>query len=121
MNSVEYGDLLERPDDFKTVTGTYWDEAIKDPKKHSFYSVYYDSNNDQQYDVLELLINDEIKNMVGEGSLVIEYDVVAGEIYSVWYSEESGCSIIPGGRKADRAARLKDDITILEGYSTGDI
>ena len=121
MNSIEFGDVLDSPDDYQTVTGFYWSDAVKDPKVHSYFAVTYDAvNYNTQCEILDVLLTDEIKNMVGEGSLVIEYDVVAGKIYSVWYSEESGCSIIPGGRNKDRAERLSDECFILEGYSTGD-
>lgn len=122
MNSKEFGEVLEKPSDFKAVTGFDWDETTKDPKLHSFYSVYYDSYMDLsvQNDVLNLIINDEIKQLVGDGSVLIEYDVSAGKVYSVWYAESTGCRFIDGGRTSDRIARLSDNALILEGYSTGE-
>lgn len=122
MNSKEFGDVLEKPSDFKAVTGFDWDETTKDPKVHSFYSVYYDSYMDLsvQNDVLKLIINDEIKQLVGDGSVLIEYDVSAGKVYSVWYAESTGCRFIDGGRTSDRIARLSDNTLIPEGYSTGE-
>ena len=119
MNSYQYGDVLEVPYDFTLVTGKIWSEEIRDPKVHSYYSVPYDAqDNDHDYDVLELLISDDVRELINGGSVVIEYDVITGKVYSVWYSENPGCRIIIDGRLEDRSGRLKMTGS-LEGYSTG--
>ena len=69
----------------------------------------------------DILINDEVKSLIGDGSVVIEYDVVKGKVYSVWYSETPGCYVIPGGRRTDRAGRFRTDVKNVEGYSTGKV
>ena len=119
MNSSEYGDILSEPSDFTNVTGAKWSEAISNPKRHSFYSVRYDPASDADYDVLDLMISDEVKAMVGNGSLVIEYDVVSGRIYSVWFADTSGCHTIEGGRWPGSADRLSVNVPIREGYYAG--
>ena len=115
MSSDQYGDLLSKPRDFESVTGMAWDEAVSDPKAHSYFSVYCDSNSSDG--ILELLVNDEIRNLIGNGSCVIEYDVCTGKVYSVWYSENKGCYSLDGrgGRAEDRTGRLMPDVP-LEGY-----
>lgn len=115
MSSDQYGDTLSKPYDFESVTGLEWDEATGDPKAHSYFYIYFDSSSNDG--ILELLINDDIRNLVGSGSCVIEYDVCAGKIYSVWYSENTGCYPLDhiGGRSDDRTGRLLPDIP-LEGY-----
>ena len=120
MSSDQFGDVLEIPWDYYLMTGIQWADAIKDPKIHSYYSVRYDSReNTYSCDVLELLITDEVRNLINDGSIVIDYDVVSGKVYSVWYSEQPGCHIIERGRLADRLERvtMKEN---MEGYSTGD-
>ncbi len=120
MNSDQYGDVLcDQPYDFTFVTGKKWSDMNKDPKAHSYYSVTYDvKDGDGSYDVLGLLISDETKALIGDGSIVIEYDAADGSLYSVWYSEKDGCHAITDGRLSDRLGRLslKDG---MEGYSTG--
>ncbi|MBR3247211.1 MAG: hypothetical protein IKG03_02300 [Clostridiales bacterium] len=121
MSSAQLGEVLSEPYDYPAVTGNTWKEAIKDTKVHSFYSVPYDaSGNDGSYDVLEMLISGETKELIGSGSVVIEYDAAAGSIYSVWYSDKSGCRPVLGGRPMHRSERLRlgDD---MEGYSTGGV
>lgn len=119
MSSYEYGDVLSQPSDFTSVTGSKWSDSTGNPKTHSFYSVSYDPAFETEYDVLDLMISDEVKAMVGNGSIVVEYDVVAGKVYSVWLAETSGCYSINGGRTADRSERLKDDVLVREGYYAG--
>lgn len=120
MSSYQYGDDLEVPYDFFLTTGNKWSEKIKDPKAHAYYSVPYDAmKNDNDYEVLELLISDEVRELINGGSAVIEYDVITGKVYSVWYSEKPGCRIIIDGRLEDRSGRLKMKES-LEGYSTGE-
>ena len=121
MTSDMYGDKLDRPDDFDTVTGVSWNKATVDPKVHSYYSVYYSALDTvgESNAILELLITDEVKSMIGDGSVIIEYDVVTGKIYSVWYAETPGCYVIEDGRSEYRYGRLRPDEKVVEGYSTG--
>ena len=121
MSSYDYGDILDKPDDYYKVVGSYWDDQISDPKAHSYYSVYYDNLQEGSSNplILDLLVNDEVKELVGNGSIVVEYDVVTGKVYSVWYRDGIGCSVISGGRNDSRSERLRTDIYALEGYSTG--
>ena len=120
MDSGEYGEvMIDEPYDFLSVTGKKWKDVNKDPKVHSFYSVPFDLRADEDpYDVNGLLISDDVRTLIGNGSVVIEYDVVAGKVYSVWYSEGSDCQVIVTGRLSDRADRLrmKEGMT---GYSAG--
>ena len=118
MSSYEYGDVLSQPSDSATIIGTKWADAVGNPKKHAFYSVKYDPSIEVDCDVLNLMISDEVKEIVGSGRLVIEYDVMAGKVYSVWFSETSGCVTIEGGRDENRVERLKDDV-LREGYYAG--
>lgn len=119
MNSKEYGDMLDHPSDFESITGMKWEEATKDPKSHSYYSLYYDpQNTDSSKEIVSLLISSETKDLIGQGSVVIEYDVVSGEVYAVWYSESDNCAAISNGRRKDRLNRLRPDVE-LEGYYTG--
>ena len=121
MASDMYGEKLDRPDDFDTVTGVSWNKATVDPKAHSYYSVYYSALDTagESDAILELLITDEVKSMIGDGSVIIEYDVIAGEVYAVWYAEAPGCYVIDNGRRSDRIGRLRSDVKLVEGYSTG--
>lgn len=123
MDSNQYGEMLKAPDDFMSVTKVSWNEVIKDPKEHVFYSVSYDSGytGADEKAIVHILISDEVKTLIGNGSVVIEYDVVKGKVYSVWYSETPGCYVIPNGRRTDRAGRLRTDIKSVEGYSTGTV
>ena len=118
MNSSQYGDLLSRPDDFENVTGEYWNNAIMDPKAHSYYSLYIDSQSADSDIISGLLISDETRQLIGNGSIVVEYDVAEGKVYSVWYSETTGCITIPGTRNSNRISRFKP-VVPAEGYSTG--
>ena len=121
LSSHQYGELLKEPEDFKRVTSVSWGEVIEDPKEHAFYRVSYEpgiSNGDNKA-VVDLLINDDVKALIGNGSIVVEYDVIKGKVYSVWYSDTPGCYVIPGGRRSDRAGRLRTDVKNLEGYRTG--
>ncbi len=120
MNSAQYGDLItDEPYDFRYVAGKKWSDANKDPKVHSYYSVTFDPReNDDPNSVTGLLITDDIRALIGNGSAVIEYDVITGKVYSVWYSEEPGCHVIVTGRLQDRADRLRMKEG-MEGYSTG--
>ena len=93
MNSYMFGELVKEPEDFMSVTGSTWKEYTKEPKVHSFYAVYYDNQIPSDDGILELLISDEVKTLVGNGSIVIEYDVQSGKVYAVWYSEQSGCYV----------------------------
>ena len=121
MASNQYGDKMLPPDDFERVTGLKWSEANSDPKEHSYYSIYYDAQNpDSDLEpMFELLLTDEVKDLIGDGSAIIEYDVAAGTVYSVWYCEDSGCYAIENGRATDRVGRLKQNVDLIEGYSTG--
>ena len=120
MDSVQYGDMMSNPRDFESVAGMSWDDAVRDPKAHSYFRVYFDSNS--QYEILGLIVSDEVRSLVGSGSCVIEYDVCTGKVYSVWYSEDEGCYSLDhrGGRSEDRSGRLLRDVP-LEGYYTGKI
>lgn len=120
MNSYMYGDLVKEPEDFYAVTGTAWNEYTKEPKVHSFYAVYYDNQIPSDNGILNLLISDEVKAMVGDGSIVVEYDVQSGRVYAVWYSDNPGCYVVEdtGSRNYTRMARLNND-EAKEGYSTG--
>lgn len=120
MNSAQYGDLItEEPYDFRYIAGMKWSDANKDPKAHSYYSVTFDPREKDDSDsVTGLLITDDIRALIGDGSAVIEYDVITGKVYSVWYSEEPGCHVIVTGRLQDRADRLRMKEG-MEGYSTG--
>ena len=116
MSSTQYGYVLNEPEDFKAVTGKNWIEATKNPKVHSYYSVSYDSiDSGSSYEILNLLITDDVKLLIGDGSVVIEYDVVTGELYSVWYSDNLGCQVIDNGRDSQRSGRL---LLGTEGYAT---
>lgn len=121
MNSNQYGETLAKPADFSSVNGISWNEATKDPKEHSYYSFYYSAQDTGNEAMSELLINDEVKGLIGNGSAVIEYDVIKGKVYSVWFSETPGCSVISNGRRADRIGRLRADVKNVEGYSTGKV
>ena len=119
MTSYQYGDVLSEPYDFPFITGRNWAEETKDPKAHSYYSVSYDASFENgSYEILDLLITDEVKSLVGSGSIVIEYDVVTGNVYSVWYTDGSGCQPVRGGRASTRLERLKVKEG-MTGYSTG--
>lgn len=122
MSSLMYGEVVKEPEDFFAVTGVTWDEQTNDPKAHSYYAVYYD--NDIQTtsgSILNLLISDKTKELIGTGSVIIEYDVQTGKVYSIWYSEQPGCYVIEGAgaRTVIRRPRLSGKET-KEGYSTGD-
>lgn len=121
MSSDMYGDKLHMPDDYETVTGDSWNDVTSDPKTHSYYSIYYSAQeSDASADpILELLITDDVKDLVGNGSIIIEYDVISGDLYSVWYAEAPGCYVIEDGRRSDRAGRFRSDVKLVEGYSTG--
>lgn len=121
MSSYQYGEILKCPDDFTDVTGKSWKTATKDPKEHAFYSVSYSpgASDNISGSILELMTDDRVEELVGNGSIVIEYDVISGKVYSVWYSDMPGCHAIKDGRREDRAGRLRSDVTIAEGYSTG--
>lgn len=120
MCSDQYGEaLIDEPYGFHLVTGENWADVNRDPKVHAYYSVYFDArNNDDAYKICGLLITDDVRELMGGGSVVIEYDVAAGKVYAVWYSERPGCHSIVTGRLSDRADRLmmKEG---MEGYSTG--
>ena len=119
MDSSMYGTILQHPSDYERVFGVYWSEATKDPKVHSYYSVSYRTEDDiVPGGILELLIDDEVKSLIGSGSAVIEYDVVSGTVYSVWYSDSKECNVSSGGRDYERAERLYNYKQPL-GYSTG--
>ena len=120
MSSYQLGEVIvEEPVDFKDVTGTYWADAIKEPKVCSFYSVLYDPQITGNPEINNLLITDDVREIVGSGSVVIEYDVVSGKVYSVWYSDKPGCTVIPDGRLEGRADRLREDVEPV-GYYTGE-
>ena len=119
MSSDDYGDILDNPDDYVLVTDSYWEDSISDPKLHSYYSVYYDGRgNTDNYGVLDLLLTDEIKGIIGSGICIIEYDAADAKVYSVWFSESEGCYVIPGGRDSRRMERTRTDL-LAEGYYTG--
>ncbi len=117
MSSDKYGEILINPEDFKSVTGMSWNDAIADPKAHSYYSLYYDGNSNETSEMTEILISSETKELIGKGSAVIEYDASSGKVYSVWYLDISGCSVISNSRN-NRTERLKRNA--LEGYYTGE-
>lgn len=121
INSSFYGKAMDKPCDFVDVTGSEWSQMIEDSKAHAYYSVYYDDQCNFASDdrLITIMINDDVKSLIGNGSVVIEYDVQTGKVYSVWYSEQYGCQVIDGGRTANRNDRLIPG-TIKEGYSTGD-
>lgn len=122
MNSSLYGETLVEPNDFEYVTGTSWSEMNKDPKVHSYYTVYYDNQVQFTDDsILSLLITDDVKSLIGDGSIIIEYDVQSGSLYSIWYSESYGCNPIEGEgfQTPNRRAKMSTN-TINVGYSTGD-
>lgn len=117
-----YGDLLNEPDDFSSVVGSSWNEMTKDPKSHSYYYVYYDpSLTSSDNEVFRLLINDNVKSIIGNGSIVIEYDAVQADVYSVWYSDNTGCYRVEGqgARNSTREERLKWTVRKI-GYYSGD-
>ena len=121
MSSSMYGEVVSEPEDFIAVTGTTWKEQTSDPKAHSYYAVYYDNDIQTASDsVLTLLISDKTKELIGNGSVVIEYDVQTAELYSVWYSEQPGCYVIKGSgaRTSIRRPQLSGKES-KEGYSTG--
>lgn len=106
MSSDQYGNILSEPDDYSLVAGKNWNTVVSDPKSHAYYSLTYhygDSNNDMS----ELIFSDYVKDIVGKGSVVIEYDVIEGTVYSVWYSDSEICKPVSGGRDVSRAERLK--------------
>lgn len=121
LSSDMYGEKLYKPDDFESVTGESWSNVTADPKEHSYYSIYYSAQeSDISSDpILEMMITDDVKELIGDGSIIIEYDVVLGELYSVWYAESPGCYVIETGRRSDRAGRFRPDVKLVEGYSTG--
>ena len=116
MSSDQYGDVLVNPEDFKSVTGMSWNDAVSNPKIHSYYSFYYDGNASDTSDMADILLSSDTKDLIGKGSVVIEYDIATGKVYSVWYSNTSGCSAIADGRN-NRAERLR--VGNPEGYYTG--
>lgn len=119
MDSSKYGAILEHPSDYERVFGVYWADATVDPKVHSYYTVSYKSEDDiVSCGILELLIDDDVKALIGNGSAVIEYDVASGTVYSVWYSESKECNVSSGGRNIERTERLYNYTQPL-GYSTG--
>ena len=118
-SSYQFGDVLGEPSDFSAVTGLSWNETISNPKVHSYYSVSY-GNGSNSFAVSDILINDKVKNLIGDGSVVIEYDAVSGKVYSVWYSETEGCVAVDDGRDYTRAGRLRDDV-VPEGYYAGGV
>ena len=121
MSSDMYGEKLNEPDDFEDVMGESWSIATEDPKMSSYYSVYYDAQESDMSlnSILELLITSDVKELIGNGSVIIEYDVYSGNVYAVWYAETPGCYVIDDGRWSYRYGRLRPDVYIVEGYSTG--
>ena len=121
LSSDMYGEKLYKPDDFESVTGESWSNVTADPKEHSYYSIYYSAQeSDISSDpIFEMMITDDVKELIGDGSIIIEYDVVSGDIYSVWYAEAPGCYVIEDGRRSDRAGRFRPDVKLVEGYTTG--
>ena len=108
------------PEDFELVTGIRWNDASDNLKAHSYYAFYYDKTVDpSSSDMTDILISDETKQLIGTGSVVVEYDAVTGKVYSVWYSETKNCSVINDGR-LNRAVRLRMDEQ-PEGYYTGEV
>ena len=121
MNSYQYGDVMDMPWGYVISTGTNWDDDIKDRKAHSFYSAYYCAGDSSEYlEIFDLMLSDEVKELIGLGSAVIEYDVITGRLYSVWYCEEPGCYSFDEGRSYDRAERLRMTDGV-EGYYEGGI
>lgn len=119
LSSYQYGDLMLEPEDFRAVTGLGWKEVTKDPKSYSYYSLSYSSGEDSSYSIVtDLLFSDQTLSLIGDGSVVVEYDVSSGKVYSVWYSEDSGCTAITNGRFNDRAGRLMANAD-PEGYFAG--
>lgn len=122
MDSNEYGQKITKPGDFADITGVNWHEVNMDPKVHSFYAASYDSLvPESSAAVVELMMSDEVKALIGNGSVIIEYDVITGKLYSVWYCETTGCYAFDEGRRSDRAGRLKSDVSRVEGYYTGNV
>lgn len=121
MNSYQYGDVMDMPWGYVISTGTNWDDDIKDRKAHSFYSAYYCAADSSEYlEIFDLMLSDEVKELIGSGSAVIEYDVITGRLYSVWYCEEPGCYSFDEGRSYDRSERLRMTDGV-EGYYEGGI
>lgn len=116
MSSDQYGEVLVNPEDFKSVTGMSWNDAVSNPKAHSYYSFYYDGNSADTSEMAEILLSSDTKDLIGKGSVVIEYDIASGKVYSVWYSNTSGCNAIADGRN-NRAERFRT--VNPEGYYTG--
>ena len=120
MDSYDYGQKLSKPEFFADVTGVSWYEANQDSTVHADYSVLYDAQGSASSAlIVDLMMSDDVKALIGNGSVVIEYDVISGKLYSVWYSETPGCYVIEDGRSADRAGRLRSDVLNVEGYYTG--
>ena len=120
MDSADYGQKISIFGDFADVTGVSWHEVNLDPKVHSFYAVSYDSLiPDSSASIVDLMLSDDVKALIGNGSVIIEYDVITGKLYSVWYCETTGCFAFDEGRRSDRAGRLKSDVSRVEGYFTG--
>ena len=119
MNSLEYGYVLSKPADFYNKTGLRWDNAVSDPKSHSYYAITYDGTSGSEYGISDVLISDKVKSLIGSGSAVIEYDAVSREVYAVWYKESSGCRELTDGRLSNRIGRLRNDVP-KEGYYAGD-
>ena len=119
LSTDEYGIPMSFPADYYNVTGEFWYEAISKPE-HAYYYVLYDASDSSynEFGITEFLIDDETKSLIGEGSAVIEYDLIKGEVYSVWYSDASGCRQLKDGRDAYRTGRLVSDVQ-PEGYSVG--
>ena len=118
MASIQYGDVLSHPDDYESKTGKRWDKAVSNLKEHSYYSVAYDGKNGSSCLITELIISNRAKDLIGNGSVVIEYDVSAGEVYAVWYSDNEGCIAIKNGRNSGRIGRLSEGVP-EEGYFAG--
>lgn len=119
MSSSMYGEPLNNPSDYSRVKGISWKEATKDPKEHAYYSIYYCVDGSKTNKCIDMMLTGKAKELIGNGSVIIEYDVITGKLYSVWFSEEPGCYIISSGRNTDRQARLRPDVRLVEGYSTG--
>ena len=120
--SVQYGELMSEPDDFTRVTGSSWNKMTKDPKAHSYYQLYYDvKSSGLDNEVTGLLFDDEVKNLIGDGSIILEYDAVNGKVYSVWFSEYQGCTRIEGvgSRDSSRQERLRWDVPNIGYYAGG--
>ena len=119
MNSMQYGDVLSHPDDYESRIGIRWDKAVSDLKVHSYYSVAYDGKSGSYCEITELIVKGRAKDLIGNGSVVIEYDVSAGEVYAVWYRDSEGCIALANGRNSNRIGRLRDGVP-EEGYYAGD-